>query len=222
VALLIAHYLEVGSRAGRMLTSSLTALLGAALLAVVPMMTTFAKRSGEQALYQAYQPWVVAAGTIALAGGLAALLYARRDKLDRMVLTLAIAGFASTQLLLAGFEPVGKVRAGTNLLPAIQAELTPAAKVYSVGTYEQSLTFYLGRLATLVDYGDEFTFGLKQQPELSIPTVPAFVLEWRRETAAGRKLVAITRADILEELQRQGVPLRVVAADARRVVIANH
>jgi hypothetical protein len=74
---------------------------------------------------------------------------------------------------------------------------------------------------TLVDYWDEFTFGLEQQPQLSIPTIPAFVQQWRAEAAAGIKSVAITRPEIAADLQRQGVPLRIVAADSRRTVIAN-
>jgi hypothetical protein len=87
--------------------------------------------------------------------------------------------------------------------------------------YEQSLTFYLGRPVTLVDYRDEFDFGLQQEPELAIDTIPAFVERWRSERAAGVRSVAITRAEIAASLQRQGVPLRIVAADARRTVIAN-
>jgi hypothetical protein len=138
-----------------------------------------------------------------------------------MVVVLAVAGFASTELLLAGFEPVGQARAGANLLPAIQARLKPDTKVYSVGIYEQSLTFYLRRTVTLVDYWDEFTFGLQQQPQLSIPTIPAFVLQWRADAAAGRHALAIVRDDVAADLKRQGVPFRVVAADSRRTVIAN-
>jgi hypothetical protein len=124
--------------------------------------------------------------------------------------------------MLVGFEPIGQVRAGVNLLPALKAAgaADPAVKVYSVGIYEQSLTFYLRRPVTLVDYRDEFDFGLKQQPELAIPDVPAFVDKWRADAAAGRRAVAITRPEIAAELKRQGIPLRIVAADARRTVIA--
>ncbi len=223
VALLVAVYLDAGTRRGRMVTAALTALLGVGFLVTVPFMLKFAKHAGEDVLYAAYQPWVLAAGLVLLIGGCLALLYARQMLRDLFVVVLAVAGFAGTQLLLVGFEPIGQVRAGVNLLPALKAAgaANPAVKVYSVGIYEQSLTFYLGRPVTLVDYRDEFDFGLQQQPELAIPTIPAFVARWRADAAAGVRNVAITRPEIAAELKRQGVPLRIVAADARRTVIAN-
>jgi 4-amino-4-deoxy-L-arabinose transferase-like glycosyltransferase len=223
VALLVANYLEGGTRRGRMLTAGLTTLLGAALLAFVPFMLRLAKHPGDDALYAAYQPWALAAGLVLLIGGALALLYARQMQRDLTVLVLAIAGFAGTELLLTGFEPIGQVRAGTTLLPAMKAAgaADPATHVYSVGIYEQSLTFYLGRPVTLVDYVDEFGFGLEQQPELAIPTIPAFLARWRQEAAGGVKSVAIVRPEFVAAFQRQGVPLRVVAGDARRTVIAN-
>jgi 4-amino-4-deoxy-L-arabinose transferase-like glycosyltransferase len=223
VALLVAVYLDAGTRRARMVTAALTALLGVGFLVTVPFMLKFAKHAGEDVLYAAYQPWVLAAGLVLLIGGCLALLYARQMLRDLFVVVLAVAGFAGTQLLLVGFEPIGQVRAGVNLLPALKAAgaANPAVKVYSVGIYEQSLTFYLGRPVTLVDYRDEFDFGLQQQPELAIPTIPAFVARWRADAAAGVRDVAITRPEIAADLQRQGVPLRIVAADARRTVIAN-
>jgi hypothetical protein len=117
-------------------------------------MPKLARHAGEDVLYAAYQPWVLAAGLVLLIGGALAMLYARQMQRDLTVLVLAIAGFAGTQLLLAGFEPIGQVRAGTNLLPALRAAgaANPATRVYSVGIYEQSLTFYLKRTVTLVDY----------------------------------------------------------------------
>ena len=206
-----------------MITAGLTALLGAALLGFVPFMLKLARHPGEDVLYAAYQPWALAAGLVLLIGGLLSMLYARQMQRDLTVLVLAIAGFAGTELLLTGFEPIGQVRAGTTLLPAMKAAgaANPATRVYSVGIYEQSLTFYLGRPVTLVDYWDEFSFGLEQQPQLSIPTIPAFLARWRQEAAAGVRSVAIVRPEFVAEFQRQGVPLRVVAGDARRTVIAN-
>jgi 4-amino-4-deoxy-L-arabinose transferase-like glycosyltransferase len=221
LALLVANYLEVGSRRSRMLAGALMSLTGLALLATVPFMKNLAGRPGEAVLYQAYQPWVLAAGFVALAGGALAVVYARQMQRDLMVLVLAVTGFATTELMLAGFEPIGQARAGVNLLPAIQAELKSDTKIYSVGTYEQSLTFYLRRTVVLVDYLDEFSFGLRQQPELAIPAVPQFVAQWTNDAAAGVRDVALIRADIFNDLKQKGVPMRVVAQDARRTVIAN-
>jgi 4-amino-4-deoxy-L-arabinose transferase-like glycosyltransferase len=221
LALLVANYLEVASRRSLMINAALMTLLGAALLAFAPFVTKISHHPGETALLQAYQPWVIAAAVTALAGGVLALLSAFEQRRDLAVLTLALAGFVSTELMLAGFEPYGSQRAGAPMLAAIKAELKPDTRIYSVGIYEQSLTFYLERTVTLVDYRDEFSFGLQQQPELSIPTVAAFVEQWRRDAAAGVRDVAIIRADIYRDLKQKGVPMRVVAQDSRRTVIAN-
>jgi hypothetical protein len=165
---------------------------------------------------------VLAAGFVTALGGLLALLYARQMKRDLMVIVLAIATFAGTELMLSGFEPIAQARAGTNLLPAVARELKPDTTVYSVGIYEQSLTFYLRRPVVLVDYLDEFSFGLQQEPQLSIPTVAQFVAKWRADAASGHHDLAIIRQDIVADMKSQGVPLRVVAADSRRTVIANY
>jgi len=221
LALLVARYLDGGARAGRMLSAGLMSLIGVALLCAVPYMPRMAGHAGEVVLYQAYQPWVMVAGFLALAGGALALLYARQLQRDLFVIVLAVTGFFSTQVMIAGFEPLGRARAGATMLPAIQANLAPNTKIYSVGTYDQSMTFYLRRTFILVDYTDEFAFGLEQQPALAIPTVPAFVTQWMNDAHAGVRDLAFIREDIYNALKAQGVPMRVIAQDSRRIVIAN-
>jgi 4-amino-4-deoxy-L-arabinose transferase-like glycosyltransferase len=221
LALLLALHLEQVSRRSAMLAAALLAVIGAVGLALVPRMTDAASHPGEVGLLVAYQPWALAAGVIALAGALLALRSAYKLRTDLTVLLLAGAGFIGTQLLLTGFEPYGYHRAGLALVPKIEAELGPQTKIYSVGTYEQSLTFYLRRTVTLVDYRDEFSFGLEQQPELGIPTVDAFVDVWTRDAKAGVRSVAIIRKEIYDDLRARGVPMRLVVQDTRRTVIAN-
>ena len=222
LALLAAHYLDTGPRRCRMVAAGITALLGVGFLALVPFMERLARRPGEADIYAAYQPWVLAAGLVLLVGGLLALLYARQMVRDLSVLVLAVAGFCATQLMLAGFEPVGRARAGAELLPALRAAgaFDPAVPVYSVGLYEQSMTFYLGRTVTLVAFEDEFAFGQQQEPRLWIPDLQVWARQWRADAATGRRAVAIIRPEFIAPLQRDGVPLRVVAGDARRTVIA--
>jgi 4-amino-4-deoxy-L-arabinose transferase-like glycosyltransferase len=222
LALLIAVYLENASRRQRMLGAVLLLLVGLAGLAAVPQMAHMAVRhASERALLEAYQPWVLGAGIVAAAGGALALLHARHLRRDAMVLTMAIAGFLATQMVLSGFEPYGKMRAGKALTSRIVAELKPDTKIYSVGTYEQSLTFYLRRTVILVDYWDEFTFGLRQQPELSIPTLDGFVAQWIEQTRQGVKAVAILGSEDYLKLKGSGLPMRIIAEDSRRVVVAN-
>lgn len=224
LAMLVALQLDAGSRAVRVVSAALMALVGVALLATVPFMPGMAGRAGELALYQAYQPWVLAAGVVAVAGGVMAIVSVRtlaQTGRDLFVVLLAVSGFATTNLMMAGFEPIGRARAGVDLLPAIQAELTADTTLYAVGTYEQSMTFYLRRTVTLVDYTDEFSFGLQQQPQLAIPKVADFVARWRSDAAGGRRNLAFIREDIYDALLAQGVPMRVVARDARRIVVSN-
>ena len=73
----------------------------------------------------------------------------------------------------------------------------------------------------LVNYLDEFEFGLKQQPALAIPDLAVFMVQWRRDAAAGVKSIAITSPYVVQEMQRGGAPVRIIASDARRTVIAN-
>jgi 4-amino-4-deoxy-L-arabinose transferase-like glycosyltransferase len=221
LALLAGSYLEHGSRGSRMLAGGITAVIGAALLAAVPFLGKIKHHPSEGELLLAFGPWLTAAGVLALFGGLAAVLWARQMRRDLAVLALAVAGFGATECALAGFAPYGAQRAALEFVPAIKAELTPQSRLFSVQVYEQSLPVYLERTMILVDYWDEFTFGLQQQPELSIPTVDAWVAEWTRDAQNGIKDVAIVNPLLLPKLQQRGIPLRVIGADSRRAVIAN-
>ncbi|NVM77829.1 4-amino-4-deoxy-L-arabinose transferase-like glycosyltransferase [Duganella sp. SG902] len=221
MAMLLATYLESASRLNRSIAAVLLIVTGVAGLIAMPHMVEMSVRHpDERALLEAYQPWVLTAAIVAAAGGALALLHARQLRRDLGVLTLAIAGFASVQLILAGFEPYGNMRAGKALALKMLPELGPDTRVYSVGTYEQSMTFYLGRTVTLVDYWDEFTFGLRQQPELSIP-MQGFVEQWNHLSAQNVKAMAILSDNSYEALKARGIPMRVVAEDTRRIVITN-
>ncbi|WP_332853742.1 glycosyltransferase family 39 protein [Duganella sp. S19_KUP01_CR8] len=222
LALLIAVNLENASRRSRMIAAGLLVLIGVAGVAAVPQMVSMAVRHPEEtALLEAYQPWVLMAGIVAAAGGALALLHARHLRRDLTVLTMAVAGFIATQLILTGFEPYGKMRSGKAVALKMLPELKPDTKVYSVSTYEQSMTFYLQRTVVLVDYWDEFTFGLRQQPELSIPTVDQFVVQWNEHIKQNVKVLAILSPEKYAELKDDGLAMRVVAEDTRRVVVAN-
>ncbi|WP_432379758.1 hypothetical protein [Duganella sp. P38] len=87
--------------------------------------------------------------------------------------------------------------------------------------YEQSMTFYLGRPVTLVSYWDEFAFGLRQQPQLSVPALDAFYERWRAHTTRHEKALAIVGIETMGVMQGHGLQFRILAQDSRRAVLTN-
>jgi hypothetical protein len=87
--------------------------------------------------------------------------------------------------------------------------------VYSVQTYEQSLTFYLGRRVTIVAYRDELALGLDQDPGEGIADVATFADRWR---AAG-EAYAIMPTATWERLAADGLPMRELGRYPNRIVI---
>lgn len=217
LALLIAACWDGASRKHTMLTTGLLAVIGAVGMFFVPRVGAMARAPLEVPLYLAYEPWVMAAAVATLLGGIGAFAAARRERSILAATILAVSGFAGGQLLMLGHDPLGNYASGRPLVAAIHAELTPATPLYTVGRLDHSLLFYLGRTMIMVENSDELTFGLGQQPELWLPTREEFIKQW----SAGPKAVAVTSLAIFADLQQRGVPMRVVARDGRRVVIAS-
>jgi len=220
LALLVACYLEKASSKVLMWAAGVMALACAAGL---PFAARIAdqKLPFEQPFYAIFIDWLIAALAIGLVGSLIAVGLARLRQNEWSIVALGASGFLCMQVLMLGHEPLGTYAAGTIHLPALQAELNEQTPLYAVGQYEQVLPFYLRRTVTLVQHADEMAFGLAQQPELWLPTVDAFVAKWTADRAAGRKSVAIINPAIYDSLLKQGVPMRVIAQDPRRVIVAN-
>ena len=83
--------------------------------------------------------------------------------------------------------------------------------------YQQSLTYYLGRTVTLVDYRDEFDLGLRQAPEQGIADLAEFARRWRAADAAYAVMPFATR----DRLQAAGVPLREMGRFASRLCVVS-
>jgi 4-amino-4-deoxy-L-arabinose transferase-like glycosyltransferase len=220
LALLIALHLHRAGRRAVAACAWLTAAASAAGVVLWPKVAALAQNAYEQPLYLSYSHAVGAACAAMLVGSLASIWLARRNWQSGM-LALAIGSFVCALILLVGHQPLGRHAAGLEHLAAIEAELSPDTPLYIVGRYEQVLPFYLRRTMTMVQHADELEFGLQQQPELWIPTRAEFVKTWTALHDAGRKAVAILSLDAYEQFQREGVPMRVVAQDPRRVIVAD-
>jgi 4-amino-4-deoxy-L-arabinose transferase-like glycosyltransferase len=128
---------------------------------------------------------------------------------------LGVGWCLSWLLLIRAAALVSTIYSGADLAAAIPAA-DRAAPLYSVETYDQTLPFYLGRAVTLVAYRGELDFGLRHAPDAEITDVAQFIHRWSLESRA----FAVMEKTMFDDLTSRGVPMRLVARNVNRVLVA--
>lgn len=214
--------LLVGARLPRLSARALAwqtlpaALAGIVLLALIPGIERYASRQVEVELFRDYAVWLIAAALLVIAGALACAWLAWRGRAAVALAVLAFAGLAFAQLVLSGHESLSTANSAYHIAQKIKPELKPGMPFYSVDTYDQSLQFYLQRSTTMVVYKDELGFGIAQEPEKFIPDLALFEKTWN----ADREALALMSPDAYARFSAKGLPMRLVARDTRRIVVA--
>ena len=67
----------------------------------------------------------------------------------------------------------------------------------------------------MVEFPDELEFGVKQEPELWLPTLDAFIERWKEDQTA----YALMVPEQYVTLQKLNVPMQEVGRDSRRVIV---
>jgi len=194
------------------------ALAGIILLALLPGIDRFASRQVPLELFRDYASWLIAAGLVAIAGAGACACLAWRGRTATALAVLAFAGLVFAQLALSGHESLSTANSAYHIAQKIKPELKPGMPFYSVDTYDQSLQFYLQRSTTMVAYKDELEFGIEQEPGKFIPDLAAFENTWN----AQREALALMAPDDYDMFIAKGLPMRLVARDTRRIIVARH
>ncbi|HET9763773.1 MAG TPA: phospholipid carrier-dependent glycosyltransferase, partial [Casimicrobiaceae bacterium] len=162
-----------------------------------------------------YAAWLMLAVIVCTAAAALAWRIARdRPAAGALVLGAGALFLSATGLL--GYQALGRSSSAHYIAEEIGKELKPGAPFYSVGMYDQTLPFYLKRTVTLVDYSDEFEFGLAQEPGRRIDTMEQFEKRWRADPVA----YAVMKEETWRQLAAAGLPMRVLARDTWRVVVA--
>jgi 4-amino-4-deoxy-L-arabinose transferase-like glycosyltransferase len=110
---------------------------------------------------------------------------------------------------------VAPIYSGVELAAQIPAGASNAP-LYSVGTYDQTLPFYLRRTVTLVMFRGELDYGLKQASSAEIANLDAFIALWSAQTFA----FAVMDIGTFEKLNQRGVPMRNLGQNVQRVLVA--
>jgi 4-amino-4-deoxy-L-arabinose transferase-like glycosyltransferase len=90
------------------------------------------------------------------------------------------------------------------------------APLYSVRTYDQSLTFYLQRTVMLVGYRGELDYGLHKAPNGEIADVDEFLRLWDSQTRG----YAVMDKRTFNNFKERGVPMRNVGQNVGQVMVA--
>ena len=194
------------------------ALAGIVLLALMPGIERYASREVPVELFRDYAVWLSAASLLEIAGAAACAWLAWRGRGAAALAVLAFTGLAFAQLALSGHESLSTANSAYHIAQKIKPELKPGMPFYSVNTYDQSLQFYLRRSTTMVVYQDELGFGIAQEPEKFIPDFARFQKTWNAE----REALALMSPDAYQMFSAKGLPMRLVAHDTRRIVVARH
>jgi 4-amino-4-deoxy-L-arabinose transferase-like glycosyltransferase len=191
---------------------ALVALLGLFLAWNAP---DRAQDEWTRGLYENARPWVIGAAAVLFAGAVISTAFLSRGRKWAGIVALAVATIVFYDCAEDGYEELSPRQSGHDVAMAMKPWLKPATRVYSVSHYEQSVPFYIGRTMTLVNYVDEFELGQKAEPGRHIPTVWAFRADWLRDGDA----IAIMQPGIYEVLKTEGLPMKLLHEDPRRVLV---
>jgi 4-amino-4-deoxy-L-arabinose transferase-like glycosyltransferase len=173
-------------------------------------------------IYTAFGRWLGGALAVFGTGGIAAFLLFRNESAAARswgIAALALSTLIGLQLALVGHDAFARVRSAWFILQDAQRAngqaFDPAFPVYQVGSYDQTLPFYLRRPTPLVEYRDEMGPGLDAEPHKGYHEA-AWIEAWN----AAPQAYALMSPALASELARRNVPLRVLARDPRRVFVA--
>jgi len=160
------------------------------------------------------RPALIIMGVCSLGGGIGAWRIGADD--IGPTLAVGLGGFATWAGALWAAALVAPVYSGSVLYAQLPLSLRQEVPVYSVRTYDQSLTFYLRHPVTLVDYRGELDFGQTLEPTRSIATLMAFAPLWRDSGQA----LAVVQRKTYQQMQSEGFPMVIRATSPKTYIVS--
>ena len=171
-------------------------------------------RPDEIEAYAQYTYWVIAALVALVSFSAYAAWQSKRNGIQSIV-SFACGFFLCAIIAGTGHETLGRAVSGIDLVERVKASIPEKVNFYSVRLLDHTVPFYLGRTMIMVESPDELEFGVKQEPELWMPTLGAFITRWQEDQTA----YAIMVPEQFDTLKAQGFPMQEVDRDSRRVIV---
>jgi 4-amino-4-deoxy-L-arabinose transferase-like glycosyltransferase len=151
---------------------------------------------------------------VLLVSGLFVWVQGARE-VTRCGVVLGVGWSLAVLLLIRAASMLAPLYSGIDLAAALPAAMRNAP-LYSVRTYDQSLTFYLQRTVMLVEYRGELDNGLRKAPDREISDVDAFLKEWDSQSRA----YAVMDKRTFDNFKERGVPMRSIGETVNRVMVS--
>lgn len=165
-------------------------------------------------LYHAYSYWLYTATALLLAGTAYACFASWRGRKAAAIHALAATGLLTSLIAGNGHNTFAPVQSSYDLAQQIRPYVKDNVPFYSVQTYDQTLPFYLRRTLTLVNFSDEMSYGLEQEPRLALD-MNGFARHWATEPNA----LALMQPGTYDTLRDAGYSMEVIANDGKRIVV---
>ena len=149
-----------------------------------------------------------------LVSGLLVWAQKARDP-TRAAAVLGVGWCLAVLLLVRTASLLAPIYSGIELAAALPTA-DRSAPLYSVRTYNQSLTFYLQRTVMLVGYRGELDYGLHRAPDREITDVDEFLTTWNSQS----KAYAVMDKRTFNTFKERGVPMRTVGETVSQVLVA--
>ncbi len=217
LALLCAGRKDGDSRAN-LLTGSLLSLAACGGLLAYASGRWSSPAAGQ--LLQLIRPMLFCQCVVLAFGALICAVFALRGRPLVALSALSCAWFLGSGSILVAADAAQTLFSAQNIALTLRREAAASGAssvpIFAVQAYQQALAFYLQRTVILVDYRDEFDFGLAQEPTLGIATLQEFSDQWRSLDSG----FAVLPQSTWDRLSAIGLPMRLVARFPDRLLIS--
>jgi 4-amino-4-deoxy-L-arabinose transferase-like glycosyltransferase len=164
---------------------------------------------------QAATVWAAIAVVVMLVAVYASWSEQRTDASAPAVVIAAAAAFG-WQCFMTALGIVPPARSARDLVAEVKPYVHPQTQLYSVGQYRETISPYLERTLTVVEFEGELEFGLHAEPGKQLATPADFVTRWDSSTDA----VAFFGPKVWDTYRHRGLPGRVIAADNYTIAVS--
>jgi 4-amino-4-deoxy-L-arabinose transferase-like glycosyltransferase len=159
-------------------------------------------------------PWLISGGVAGIYGVIATWKRDGAGTWTTAAWATAASAILGWQCLLSAYTELPE-KSSYKLVNSIKSIITPETELFTIGQYRETLSPYLRRTLTVVQFQGELEFGLSEEPTAALSD-EAFLTRWQAATNA----VAFVPPGLFDQWQQRGLEGRVIGGDNQTLVVS--